>query len=512
MFGPPVGWVSCMSVRTKLLAAVIGLPVAVLLLCLYLLLRAEDQEYANSEALAGIVSKSQVASAHAFGRHLLEAMDQGVFEEVYLMRFAYPWTDESEDDFWTARVYFDESTGRDTVPDLAAPRWESLRGRIARRVAALRDIPGAWRTWEVEGNELAILPDRQTRNRDYGVLAVLRTRRSVARQIYAIMIGGSLLMALLGWWLVGTLVVDPVERLAASADALAQGKEHEPLDAGPGSDEVARTVRAFNRMAQEIRTHRHDLEARVVEGLDRIERTEQHLIVAQRLTATGKLAAGLAHEINNPLGGMKNALQALQRGDVPEARVPVYLELLEDGLSRVEDLVQRFLMFTPRSPAASPTDIEQVAERALALADHALRSAGVVVIRSWTQADATPPAKVFGDAAELQQVLLNIFLNAADALTDLEAHVGRKPQLDVSLGEVGDEVIVRIEDNGPGMTPDTQAECFDMFFTTKDVGEGSGLGLAVAHTIVSNHGGSIELRSEVGAGTTFLIYLPKTQL
>ena len=495
-----------MSVRTKLLAIVVGLPTAVLLLCLYLLMAADKQVYAEAQDLAELAAQSSVSTPETFGKQIVQTLDEGVFREAYVMRFAFPWTDESADDFWTARRYFDPSTTRITEPDLSGDEHAALRAVIQDRAHALANTVHDRQRWTVSGDEMVILPREKTRGREYAIFARLSTRGQVAEKIYWVMIGASLILALAGWWLVGKWVIHPVERLASAADALATGRRHESLPEGRGKDEIARTAGAFNRMAAEIRSHHSELEARVLEGLDRIERTEQHLVIAQRLTATGKLAAGLAHEINNPLGGMKNALHALQRGDLPPERNRLYLELVEDGLTRVEDLVQRFLRFTPREPKPERLDVASVLEGALAMARHALERAGVAVLREERTAEGE--ASVFGDPSELQQVFLNLFLNAADALAEAQVP---EPRLGISVGRVGAEVVVRVEDNGPGMTEDARAECFDMFFTTKEVGKGSGLGLAVAHNIVTNHGGSIDLRTAPGEGATFLVYLPATE-
>jgi signal transduction histidine kinase len=120
-------------------------------------------------------------------------------------------------------------------------------------------------------------------------------------------------------------------------------------------------------------------------------------------------------------------------------------------------------------------------------------------------------AVVFGDPHELQQVALNLLLNAADAVPgasgrDREVGEGR---VEVEVTTEGEQAVLRVTDDGVGMTPEVQAQCFDLFFTTKEVGEGTGLGLAVVHNIVSNHGGRIELESAPGRGTTFRVVLPR---
>src|SRR5262249_27099144 len=128
------------------------------------------------------------------------------------------------------------------------------------------------------------------------------------------------------------------------------------------------------------------------------------------------------------------------------------------------------------------------------------------------------PVRVFGDPHELQQVALNLLLNAVDAVGERAAPSAAAkdgaggppaPEIEVEVREEGDAVLLRVSDNGQGMTPEVQSQCFDLFFTTKEVGEGTGLGLAVVHNIVTNHGGRIEVESAPGKGATFRVLLPR---
>jgi signal transduction histidine kinase len=295
-------------------------------------------------------------------------------------------------------------------------------------------------------------------------------------------------------------VIHPLERLSAVADRIAVGDYSSAADEPGGGDEVGRTMRALSRMSTEIAEYQGQLEDRVLSALGRIKKAEKHLTIAQRLAATGKLASGLAHEINNPLGGMKNAVRSLSRGDLDPERTTLYLDLITDGLARVEQTVKKFLTFTPRHVEPLPTDLSEVAEKSVALALHTLEKKRIQVETSFAEAGRSV---VFGDPYELQQVALNLVLNAADAVAD-----GGEGHIHVSVARQGEEVVLRVQDNGSGMSAEDQDRCFDMFFTTKPVGEGSGMGLAVVHNIVTNHGGRIELASVPGEGATFQVFLP----
>ena len=495
-----------MSLRTKLLATAIGLPLAVLLASLALVRQADRREYTTAEAMLDLFERGQRSTWREFGRAVLGALDDGLLERAWVFRWARDDTNESQDDLWTAEVYFSEDTGRLTESDLDADENSDLFDFIqslANSVAASTGDEEA--SYRLQDGYLIIIAGDETRGRRFAVVAQTRDRTGFVKHLYVILAAGVVLLGVFGWFAISRMVLRPMERLASASDALASGARPEPLAVRPGRrDEIGRTLDAFNRMATEILAYHGQLEDRVAQGLERIQRTEQHLLIAQRLAATGKLAAGLAHEINNPLGGMRNAVRSLSRGDLPPERQAVYFELLDEGLERVEQIVKRFLAFTPRDPKARAIDLVDVVERSVALAEHRMRQAGADV-RVWLPERGQ--AVVFGDPTELQQVILNLLLNAADALAGQEGK--RRVEVGVARGE--GEVVVRVRDNGPGIPPEDRDRCFDMFFTTKEVGEGSGMGLAVAHTIVTNHGGSITLASPPGEGATFTIYLPSAQ-
>jgi two-component system, NtrC family, sensor kinase len=230
----------------------------------------------------------------------------------------------------------------------------------------------------------------------------------------------------------------------------------------------------------------------------RIANTERRLFAAQRLSATGTLAAGIAHEINNPIGGMINAARVLREGKLDPAKREEYLELILDGLERVRAIVQKILQFRPRAFEPRPVQLQEAVERAIAFMEHRAR-AKEVSIRNEVPADLPT---VTGDPLELQQAFLNILMNAVDACVMGEGMVTVYSRL------AGEGVAVSVADNGCGMEPEELARCMDLFFTTKDVGEGTGLGLAVAQNIVANHGGRIDIASERGRGTTVTMTFP----
>jgi signal transduction histidine kinase len=294
------------------------------------------------------------------------------------------------------------------------------------------------------------------------------------------------------------LVLRPLGALVDASNRVAQGDFSKKIAEGETYDEMGRMIRAFNLMIDKIADYHGRLQKDIQTAQGRIANTERKLFAAQRLSATGTLAAGIAHEINNPLGGMINAARVLREGKLDAAKQAEYLGLILDGLERVRTIVQRMLQFRPRAMEPKPVQLHEAVERAIAFMEHRAR-AKEVTIRNELAPDLP---FVNGDPLELQQAFLNILMNAVDASVMGEGMVT------VYSRVAGEGLTVSIADNGCGMEPEELARCMDLFFTTKDVGEGTGLGLAVAHNIVANHGGRLEISSERGRGTTVTLSFP----
>ena len=271
------------------------------------------------------------------------------------------------------------------------------------------------------GLVVALLDKDREKGQRWALVAEVRDGIRGARRAYLVMLLGLGVVFLVTWVFLSRVVVRPLDDLTRAAVRVAAGDVTARLPTPTSDDELSRTAAAFNLMADEIHEYQGRLEERVLTGLEQIKKAEQHLAVAERLVATGKLAAGIAHEINNPLGGMKNAARALARGDLEPEKRAQYLELIQDGLQRVEETVKKVLAFTPRRVEPRPIDLGGVVQRALALSQHRIERKGAKVeVHLPTSAD---DARVFGDPLELQQVALNLLLNAADALASTGGHV-----------------------------------------------------------------------------------------
>jgi signal transduction histidine kinase len=309
---------------------------------------------------------------------------------------------------------------------------------------------------------------------------------------------GTLILLALTWLLLERFVLRPLADLTAGAERVAR-REYGAEVPGPGDDEIGRVVATFNSMMTQVRDAERNLTLEVERATRRAEERGRGLVIAQRLAATGTLASGIAHEINNPLGGMLNAALRLKQEAEKESAGSSrkrYLELLVDGLTRVQGIVKRVLHFTPRRVEPAVVSVLDLVRHAVAFTEHRAKQAKVTITVGGED------ASVLAEPGEMQQVFLNLLLNACDAMAERGGRVA------VSSRVQEGKVAVAVADDGPGMTPEEQERCFDLFFTTKEAGRGTGLGLSVAHHIVEQHGGTITVASEPGRGAIFTVTLP----
>jgi signal transduction histidine kinase len=251
-------------------------------------------------------------------------------------------------------------------------------------------------------------------------------------------------------------------------------------------DEVAELAEVFNRMMAELETAR-----------EREELQRAQLAHTEKMVAVGTLAAGVAHEVNNPLSGVLASIENMRDNPDDEEMRDRYLELIADGLKRIERTVANLLNFArPREIKLERTSINHNLRHVVELVGYQLRAAGVEVEMDLD----SNPAAVEADHFQMEQLFLNLVLNALDAMRE-----GGTLYLRTRVR--GGKVIAEVRDTGHGIPAEIRDRIFDPFFTTREVGEGTGLGLAVSGSIVAAHGGSIEVETAVGRGTTFRIIM-----
>jgi signal transduction histidine kinase len=250
------------------------------------------------------------------------------------------------------------------------------------------------------------------------------------------------------------------------------------------------------------------LEAAQAARMDELEegRIRQQLFESEKLAATGRLTASIAHEINNPLEVIKNALYLLVARSRPQDPQRELLELAQRETERVSRIIRQMLGVARPSASMALTDINRVVQETLALIEPQLQRRQ---ISATLELDTTLPP-IMASADQLKQVFLNLFLNARDAMPR-----GGGLLIQTRIAKLHDNImladkylVVRVRDDGEGIPEEIRARVFEPFFSTKGAQRGSGLGLWVCQEIIRSHGGQMHINSKVGKGTTFLVGLP----
>jgi signal transduction histidine kinase len=309
----------------------------------------------------------------------------------------------------------------------------------------------------------------------------------------------TLLFGIVSFWALRHTIRRPLQALGEAAAAVGRGRYDVRLPERQGVTELAPVVSTFNRMAAQVEDHTRTLERAVQDAVEQTKQKERALVLSARLASIGTLAAGVAHEINNPIGGMQNAVNRLLQVPGLTDKQVVYLKLVQDGLQRIARTTSRLLDFSPRNVTASRFSLATAIEGARALVDHRMQRQQVSL-----DVDLAPelPA-VHGDAHEIQQVMLNLLLNSLDAMQ--KRGNGR---IAVRAYGLSEKVHLHVDDDGPGMDPQDLPRVFDPFFSKKDRPDASGLGMFISYSIVRNHGGEITVDSRLGEGFKVHIVLP----
>jgi two-component system, NtrC family, sensor kinase len=322
-----------------------------------------------------------------------------------------------------------------------------------------------------------------------------------------------LLIAVLSWFFVWQVVGRPVKALERGTERLAAGDLGYQIDVH-SKDEIGELAHSFNAMSNQLEAEHNEnvawtrtLEQRVEQKTRELKRAHEHALHTEKMASIGKMAAVLAHEINNPLSGILTYSKLLRKcidsedgGKSRHKDIDDSLDLIASESRRCGDLVKNLLTFSRTTPInLQPTNLNQVIDRVLRLIQHQLDLAGIQV-----QAELHPELPlVICDGAQIEQVLLALMMNALDAMPQ-----GGNLWVCTKLNLPDDAIQVTVRDDGCGIPPEILSRLFEPFLTTKETGRGVGLGLAISRSILERHNGNIEVQSEVGRGTTFTVTLP----
>ncbi len=366
---------------------------------------------------------------------------------------------------------------------------DSLSLRLSR---TNRLISGIYKSpslgWIVE----TVLP-LQIAGKRWGVLRIAFDAESTRREIGHLFL---LLLAITVLLTVAVLLVLRylIDRTVQSLQVLVKAMDAMELESGADlslperEDEVGALIRHFEMLRK-----------RLAASKEQLLLAQKQIYQAEKLASVGRLASGVAHEINNPLNGIKHCLYAIQKEPENKELVEKYLQLMNEGLEHIEAVVQKLLGFSRKSASTrQAVDLNESVRKVLALLEYRLNRKQVDL-----QLDLTPDLpEINGDDGLLKEVIMNLLLNSFDAVAE-NGHIAVKTVL-----QTDNRVALIVKDDGSGMAPEVLDKIFDPFYTTKPAGEGTGLGLSVALGIVEAHGGQITAQSTPGQGSTFTVVLP----
>jgi len=395
-----------------------------------------------------------------------------------------------------------------TGPDIPAPdagrlRSLSLRGREHLEVSW---FPIAWGGKKRQGNAALVTVPLLNRGQAEGLLAVhfslqpLRDEIWMARRwvfFYALVYG--FVLAGSGYWLLRRNVVRPVKNLLTATEKVTGG-ELDSLLEEDGPSEIARLASSFNQMTRALGASRRQTEATIASltqaNLD-LQKTRSELIRSEKLATVGHLAAGMAHEIGNPLAALTGYLAMLKQ-DLTEGEERKMVELSAQEAERIDRLVRDLLDYAaPGESDPLPFDPWLAVLETIEL----LNLQGVFKNMTLDVPTDCSLPEVSIDRRKLEQVLVNLLINARDAC-DGKGLIRLR-----GMGRDG-YAVIEVEDDGAGMSEQVRSQLFEPFFTTKDPGQGRGLGLAVCQRVISDAGGEIQVRSSKGEGSCFTLLLP----
>jgi signal transduction histidine kinase len=305
----------------------------------------------------------------------------------------------------------------------------------------------------------------------------------------------SLLVIALGVILVGVVIsflfakfiTNPLDRLKSLAEKIGKGDFKIDIDVR-SNDEVGDLASSIRRMTKDL-----------VERDEALDNSKNALIQSEKMSAFGQLSAGIAHEVKNPLAGILGHAQ-LAKSKTQDNELLKHVNFIEKEARRTKEIVENLMKFARAEKLELvPTNLFDAVHSASDLVDHQVSLQGVKIFKHINKV-----SNVAGNSNQIQQVLLNLMMNASHAMENSE-----KKELHVYLDDVENNVRIRIQDTGSGMSKEVQERIFEPFFTTKPSGKGTGLGLSVSVGIVKDHKGKIYVESEVGKGTTFFIDIPK---
>ena len=355
------------------------------------------------------------------------------------------------------------------------------------------------------------------------ILGVLDTHMSLARadqqlaqgtwQMLTLDVIAMVAIAVLSWLFIRRMVDRPLKQLQEGTERLSEGELGYQIET-QSQDQIGELANSFNSMSLQLRganeqmiSWARTLEDRVEEKTKALRQAHDEVLHVETMASLGKMAAVVAHEINNPLSGILTYSKLLkkwvdndQAGREKKEDALQCLDLISAESRRCGELVKSLLSFSRQSPMnVQPTEINQVVQQCVMLLRHNFEHSAIQL--NLNLAEGLPRLQC--DPSQIEQVLLAVIVNAVDAMSR-----GGNLWLETRLSEDRTRIVITVRDDGSGISPEILPKIFEPFVTTKEHGHGTGLGLAVSRSIIERHSGRISLQSELGKGTTVTITLP----
>jgi two-component system, NtrC family, sensor kinase len=286
--------------------------------------------------------------------------------------------------------------------------------------------------------------------------------------------------------LVMRIISRPLQRITLAAVQVSNGEYGTEVDLRSSNDEIGLLANSFNEMSRKM-----------ADDIEQLRALNEQLIRTEKLASLGTLSAGVAHEVNNPLASISSLIQIMQNKQNLDDETKEKLRLISTQITRITQVTKDMMDFARVRPAAkSAVDVNELLETSIRLASFDREFQRLKIVKDYGE----NLPKVFADSDQLQQVFLNLILNARDAMNE-------NGVLSIKTLQTVDNITVEIADNGSGISENNLKQIFDPFFTTKPAGKGTGLGLAVCYGILTAHGGKIEVESSEN-GAKFILNLP----
>ena len=345
-------------------------------------------------------------------------------------------------------------------------------------------------------------------NGEVGVVRIGIVEEQIQHDLWQItnylilMISIFLIVGLLGALFFSYVITSPIKKISNTAQSFNLEKieeENHELSLSkkwyqlPVSDELDVLVSKFTEMIDRLKNSHREL-----------KETQNALIQAEKLAALGTLSAGIAHEINNPISGIKNCVKRIEKYPRNTTRNIEYLELIKEASNKIENVVHLLLNFSRKEPIAFMVlSINEVISNAISLTKHKMETKQVELISRITDFN------IKGSMNHLDQVFVTLIINSLDSIEEKKAVDTHHQGEIIILTEIKhDKGIIRVSDNGAGIPKSIQKHIFDPFFTSKPVGKGTGLGLSISYNLIKEHQGNISFKTKEGKGTEFIIELP----